>query len=268
MVLKDSFNYHGPPPSNGFSIYQGKIVTNKPVESSNIISASNVISGFIAMATIDDTMLTSNSSGNQYYTGAGKIYYLPSVSLLPLGTKYNFINEGTGDMTILNCTGEAVGTVLPGDDLTVMLIDKAVDVAASWYKYGGGTMTFAQVYLPTLYTTGPSTYTSQMGSWTGTSFDGVNFMVSVSFRLIVGEYESDSNTCTFLLPLLASSEATQFVSFNNIQGSSGIEPGAEYSARISFGSIMPGSDLVVLHTNYTLAPGDLWVGNFVYNAIM
>jgi hypothetical protein len=213
--------------------------------------------------------LTSNSSGTQYYTGAGKSYYLPSVTTLPIGAKYTFINGGTGDMSIFSYSGDIVGTVLPGDQLIVMMTSKNFDTAVSWFKLPtGGRVQFAQTFLPTLYTTGPSTYTSQMGSWTSTSFDAENFVVSVNFRLIVDVYESDSNTCTFLLPFPGSTEASQFVSFTNIQGSSGIEPGSEYSPRISFGSIFPGSDLVVLHTNYTLAVGDLWVGNFVYNAIM
>lgn len=268
VATKSNFNNFSGVYSPGLSYSQGTIVADVPIQSSNTITAPNFISGFIALATGTDTRLTTNSSETQYYTGAGKTYFLPTSTSASIGTKFDFINDGTGPMTIKNSSGTTVDVIPAGATGKIMLAGTG---ESSWYSFpqsGAGssaTLVFNSEFTPRIHTTGPSTYTFQMGSWSAFYLVPEAISVTVNFQMVVASYASDANVCTFDLPLQASGARQQFITLMNLQGSNGVVPGSEYSSMTSFGKIEPEANEVTVYTNYSLMPGDLWVGNFTYN---
>ncbi len=238
MVQKNVFNTFGKCVTSTY----GTIHVEEPIESNSFIQAPNFLSGFVKLVTTTDTTLTTNSSGTQYYSGTGKTYFLPVGST---GLEYEFINEGTGDLVVKSSSGGDVGIVLPGMTMRVLY------TGTEWYVFGGGGTVGG--FMPTLYSTGPSTYTSQVGSY---ATDGTS--CSVNCELVVASYDSDANACTFPLPLPSFSSRRQYVALHCLQG------GTEYSVMTGFGVIEAGSMQVDVRTNFSLMPGDLWMGNFTY----
>ncbi len=229
----------------GFKRADGTIYVEQPLVSSSFIKGTNFTSGFVKLVTSDETQLTLNSAKTQYYSGSGKTFILP---VGVVGLEYEFINEGTGDIVI-----QDVGNVPPGESLRVMY------TGTEWYVFGasGGMGGSVGSFVPTLYSTGPSTYASQVGSF---STDSTS--CSVNCELVVASYDSDANACTFPLPIAAFAARRQYVFLNCLQG------GTEYSVMTGFGVIEAGSMVVDIRTNFSLMPGDLWVGNFTYCRII
>lgn len=106
-------------------------------------------------------------------------------------------------------------------------------------------------------TYGSSTYTSQTGSFITTSK-----YLHVNFCIIVSAYSgaSDPSIIEIPLPYMTSSSLTQN-QFFNLNVYQGIGAG-EFTPLPIFGTIAPGSQLLTISTNFIIASGDKWVGNF------
>lgn len=243
--------------------------TPKGVTSVSPVISPNFMSGLTVMNNTNSTTLSKDSSRIQYYNGTAKTYFLPWVSTLTLGTEYKFVNKGTGDVRVRVPGGTLLTTIPSGSTSSVIYAIPNGNAPANWLVESVGGVTtsvvFSSSFTPLIYTTGVSTYGSQQGCFTSMSVDGVNYVITVSFQVLVNAYDSDANLVFMDLPSQSSS-SSQHVVMTCFQGTTGVTYGPSYSTITAGGIIEPSSTVLKIYADFTLYPGDLWTGNFVYNS--
>ena len=105
---------------------------------------------------------------------------------------------------------------------------------------------------------GSSFYTSRSGTFIHNSK-----FLHINFQIIVSSYAGGGSNPSLIeipLPYMTSAALTQSQFFNlNVYQGVGA---AEFTPLPVFGTIAPGSQILSISPNFTIANGDQWVGNF------
>jgi len=243
----------------------GTTSSTSTVAGSNVLRDSNVnISGnnyFAGSATVTaaagTTTLTAASGFIQVLNGTGgQTFKLPDATTLPISAQFQFNNNATGTLTIVNNASGAVGTVSAGGAVNIVLLSNGT-VAGTWDVHG---------YFPENVTWGTnalalSTTVITGGTWNGgtipTGYGGTGLTTFTSGGAIYATSTSALTTGT--LPVTAGGTGLTAVNAGYIpfgSSSSALASSANFNydaanIRVGIGVTAPGVALDISGTMRT-----------------
>lgn len=196
-------------------------LTGSSMNFGSILGTNNNTAYTTTATAAGTTVLTSASTGMQYFTGVTtQTVTLPVTSTLILGWSYHIANNSTGNITINSSGGNLVCTLQPGTSVMVTCILTSGTTAASWdagftdYATETGSGSVVRATSAVLVT--PALGTPTSGNLTNCTGDGTNpvgyrnipvLSQSAAYSLVLTDAgdmifhpSTDANNRTFTIP--------------------------------------------------------------------